>query len=265
MFTKAMLRSSLLCLIMLVSFATLLPQKSHAEVGKAESMTLQEFKNFLATSNRDLSMATQEELTMLRPGTGTFGEIVYKTGMSVFILNGYLILIGLTFLLIILLFFSPVGMIFGGALHAVVGSLMGGSSFGKCLKKLSENKKNKVKGGDHGPFAMWMINDFIPHYKNNVTAVAFLGTAFLIANIGFRGIKFMVAHQPTMIILAILIEVSVLVLLAVTQWYEPEPADEDEDGKALPGKQLSLSEVQAKLKALEEDLANTVQKEVNLR
>jgi hypothetical protein len=259
-----MLRSSLLGLFILVGLAFTNVSQSNAQTGKDESMTVQEFKGYLAQTHRDLSMAKQEELTWLKPGTGSFGEIVYKTGTSVFILNGYLILIGFIFLFTILLFFTPIGMIFGGALHNILGSLLGNSGFGACLKKISQHKKEK-KHGARGPFATWMIHDFIPHYKNNVTAVAFIGTAFLIANIGFRGIKFMVAHQPTMIILAIMIEVSVLVLLGVTTWYEPEDEDEEGDGKPLPGKQLTLAEVQSKLKALEDDLAASVNKEAGMR
>jgi hypothetical protein len=83
--------------------------------------------------------------------------------------------------------------------------------------------------------------------------------------IGLRGIKFMVASQPNLIILAIVIEVSVLTLLAVTTWYEPEKDKEEGEGIPLPGKQLTLSEVQAKLKALEDDLAASVSKEAGLR
>jgi arginine exporter protein ArgO len=67
---------------------------------------------------------------------------------------------------------------------------------------------------------MYMHNEFIPQYKNNITAVAFMGTAFLILNIGLRGVMFMVAHEPTLIIIAILVEMIVLILLGLTTWYE---------------------------------------------
>src|SRR5512133_1567490 len=69
---KAMLRSSLLGLFILVGLAFTNVSQSSAQTGKDESMTVQEFKGYLAQTHRDLSMAKQEELTMLKPGSGSF-------------------------------------------------------------------------------------------------------------------------------------------------------------------------------------------------
>ncbi len=196
-------------------------------------ISLDDLKTRLAREDRTLAEATHDELSMLAPSGGTLvdnatnGEYVARIGLSTFILDLRMILavIG-TATLIILLFFTPLGfMLTRGRLHAAVGGILSASGiapdFGRHLIDEPARWLRETTGARRA-FALYMHNAFIPAYKNNITAVAFVGTAFLILNIGLRGIKFMTAHQPDMIIIAIVIEMSVLCLLGMTTWYEKQ-------------------------------------------
>jgi hypothetical protein len=78
-------------------------------------------------------------------------------------------------------------------------------------------------------------------------------------------VKFMTAHQPDLIVIAIIVEITVLLLLGMTTWYEKEEKEEEGQGQGLPGKQLSLAEVERKLDALKTELENSVRTETGLR
>jgi len=242
-----------------------------AQTGGEEMMTLDQFKQQLRDEGkgRDLSQATHEELAKLRPG-GPLSERVLKIGISTFILNLALIYsVAATSLFIILFFFTPLGLaLFRGQLHAFIGALLKASGisrkFGEHLMKEPKRWLQKEKSVRQA-FAMYMHNEFIQEYKNNITAIAFIGTAFLILNIGLRGVKFMVAHQPDMIVIAIIVEITVLCLLGMTTWYEKEEEEEAGQGAGFPGRQLSLKDVEAKLDALKAELESSVHAEAGLR
>jgi hypothetical protein len=173
-------------------------------------------------------------------------------------------------IIVIFFFFTPIGLfLFRGSMHAFLGTILKATGisvqYGESLAKKPKYWLQKEKSVRRG-FMMYMHNDFIPEYKNNITAIAFIGTAFLILNIGLRGVKFMTAHQPDMIILALLVEITVLTLLGLTTWYEKEEKEEDHGaGAGLPGKQLSLAEVERKLDALKQELEASVRTESGLR
>ena len=97
--------------------------------------------------------------------------------------------------------------------------------------------------------------------ENNVTAVAFMGTAFLIAMIGLRGIKFFVAHQPDWIMYALIVEITVLLLLGLTQWYESDEEGTEPEGIGKGGRELSLREVEEKLDMLKREFEESVRLE----
>ena len=207
---------------------------------------------------------------MIEPG-GDLTEYVFRIGRSTFITNilAIWIVVGLS-AFIVIMFFTPIGLfLFRGGLHAFVGGVIKATGiskrFGEHLMKEPRKWLNREKSVRNA-FALYMHNEFIPEYKNNITAIAFIGTAFLIANIGLRGVKFMVAHQPDFILIAIIVEITVLCLLGLTTWYEKE---EDEDalgaGAGITGKQLTIREVNEKLDQLKNELESSVESEMNLR
>jgi hypothetical protein len=69
---------------------------------------------------------------------------------------------------------------------------------------------------------LYMAHHFTEKYSNNVTGLAYGGAAILIIAIGIRGLKFIPAQQPSLILLAIFLEFSMLSLLAITLIYTEE-------------------------------------------
>lgn len=243
-----------------------------------EMMTLEQMKMKLRDEgkDRDLSQLTHPELEMIKPSPGRFlgnmfnTEYVMKIGISTFILN--MLAIVTTIIIaafVVVFFFTPVGLfLFRGSLHSFVGAVLKTTGISKKFGDhlMTEPKKwlQKEKSVRQA-FALYMHNEFIPEYKNNITAIAFMGTAFLIMSIGLRGVKFMTAHQPDIIVIAIVIEMTVLLLLGLTTWYEKEEEDEAGAGAGMPGKQLSLADVERRLDALKQELEATVRTETGLR
>lgn len=270
-FIRHLLFSTLL-IAFAVSFAA---PAIHAQGEEAE-MTLDQMKNKLRDEGRNLSQLTHEELKLIKESDGGFfgnmfnTEYVMKIGISTFIMNMAMIT---TVILIagfvVLFFFTPVGLfLFRGSLHVVVGSILSTSGIAKKFgKHLMEEPRKwlQKKKSVREAFGEYMHNEFIKEYKNNITAIAFMGTAFLILNIGLRGVKFMTAHQPDMIVLAIIVEITVLLLLGMTTWYEKEVEDEAGPGAGMPGKQLSLADVERRLDALKQELEASVRTETGLR
>ncbi|MBN1447157.1 MAG: hypothetical protein JXA28_04445 [Bacteroidetes bacterium] len=264
-------------LVFAVLFAVAAPIAT-AQHGAGDMKTLEEMKRVLRDEGkgRDLSQLTHPELESIResPG-GYFGnlfntEYVFKIGNATFIINMFAInLIILIAGTVVLFFFTPIGLfLFRGSLHAFVGAILKGTGlsnkFGEHLMKEPKKWLQREKSV-RGAFALYMHNEFIPEYKNNITAIAFMGTAFLILNIGLRGVKFMTAHQPDLIVIAIVVEITVLMLLGLTTWYEKEEEEEAGAGAGMPGKQLTLAEVERRLDALKEELETSVRTETGMR
>ncbi len=249
-----------------------------AQIGEQEMWTLDQYKQFLHNEGkgRDLSQATHAELEKIRPTPGgLFGnlfntEYVFKIGITTFILNMvWITMIVLISGFVIIFFFTPLGFfLFRGNLHAFIGAILKSTGispkFGEHLMKEPKRWMDREKSVRQA-FAMYMHNDFIPEYKNNITAIAFMGTAFLILNIGLRGVKFMTAHEPGLIVIAILVEITVLMLLGLTTWYEKAEEEDEGAGEGQPGKQLTLAEVERRLDALKDDLESSVKSEAGLR
>ncbi|MBE0643086.1 MAG: hypothetical protein IH600_03315 [Bacteroidetes bacterium] len=243
-----------------------------------DMMTLEQMKMKLRDEgkSRNLSQLTHAELEMIRPSEGSLfanlfnTEYVKKIGNSTFILN--MLAITLVILIagfVVLFFFTPIGLfLFRGSMHAFVGAILKASGiskkFGDHLMKEPKKWLQKEKSV-RSAFALYMHNEFIPEYKNNITAIAFMGTAFLILNIGLRGVKFMTAHEPDLIVIAIVVEITVLLLLGMTTWYEKEEEEETGAGAGMPGKQLSLADVERRLDALKQELEASVRTETGLR
>ncbi|MCB2206195.1 hypothetical protein KQI65_15740 [bacterium] len=207
-------------------------------------ITLAQLQSTLAAEGRSISGASYRELARLEESRGGLSanlwnaEYVFRIGESTFIVDMRLIsAITLASLIIVLVLFSPLGFtVFRGGVHALLGSILQflhiAPEYGEHLRT-EPQKWLQREDSARRAFRMYMRNAFIPLYRNNITAIAFLGTAFLIMSIGFRGIKFMVPHQPEMIIMAIIVEITVLCMLGLSTWYEhseaqsvPEPLPE---------------------------------------
>ena len=272
-FIRHLTFGTLLFAVLLAFAAPVMAQHSGSDM-----KTLDEMKRMLRDEGqqRDLSQLTHEELAQIKPSAGGFlgnafsTEYVFKIGNSTFIVNmmsiTLIILIAGT---VVLFFFTPIGLfLFRGSLHAFAGAILKATGisnkFGEHLMKEPKKWLQKEKSVRQA-FALYMHNEFIPEYKNNITAIAFIGTAFLILNIGLRGVKFMTAHQPDLIVIAIVVEITVLLLLGLTTWYEKEEEEEPGVGAGMPGKQLSVSEVQRRLDALKEELEASVRAESGMR
>ncbi len=180
---------------------------------------------------RDLSRLNVDELERLQASPGGVSgnlwspEFVLKVGSSTFIVNMRRIsAVAAVCAAVVLLYFTPLGFVlFRGRAHTLLGNILAGTGlareFGEHLKREPKLCLSRA-GGARMAFVMYMRSHFIAEYKNNVTAAAFLGTAFLIMVIGLRGIKFLTPHQPDLVIIAIMVEMSVLCLLGLTTWYE---------------------------------------------
>lgn len=272
--SSGFIRHLLLGTLLIALVTAIAAPAAHAQHG--DEMTLEQMKMKLRDEGRNISQLTHAELDMIKATEGNMftnlfnTEYVMKVGTSTFIMYmpTLTILVSIAFI-VVLGFFTPVGLfIFRGGLHAVAGGFLSitglSKNFGENLQK-HPKKYLKEEKSVRAAFAKYMHNDFIPEYKNNVTAIAFMGTAFLIFSIGIRGVKFMTAHEPTVIIAAILIEITVLMLLGLTTWYEKEIPEEEGGGAGIPGKQLSLADVERRLDALKNELEASVRTDTGLR
>ncbi len=66
---------------------------------------------------------------------------------------------------------------------------------------------------------LYMSHHFAEKYQNLVTGLAYGGAGFLIVAVGIRGLKFIPADKPSFILLAIVLEFSMLMLMAFTLIY----------------------------------------------
>ena len=69
---------------------------------------------------------------------------------------------------------------------------------------------------------LYMSHHFTEKYSNNVTGLAYGGAAILIVIIGIRGLKFIPATKPSLILAAISLEGTMLALLAFALVYTEE-------------------------------------------
>jgi hypothetical protein len=75
------------------------------------------------------------------------------------------------------------------------------------------------------PFSSWMVADVVPHYENNVEALAYFGAGLLIVVVGLRGINYITKDHPEPIILALFIEFSIIALLGLLKFFKPEQSE----------------------------------------
>lgn len=84
-------------------------------------------------------------------------------------------------------------------------------------KNALEWRSNHLKMGKG--FKLYMAHHFTEQFSNNVTGMAYGGAAVLIVGVGIRGLKFIPADRPSVILFVIFLEFTMLVLLAVTMFY----------------------------------------------
>ncbi len=106
------------------------------------------------------------------------------------------------------------------------------------------------------PFSSWMVAEVVPHYENNVEALAYFGAAFLIVVVGLRGINYITKDNPEPIILSLFVEFSIIGLLGLLKFFKPERSDIGEGGlPTIP----SMNDL-LKLRATVEKLLNDHQR-----
>jgi hypothetical protein len=98
---------------------------------------------------------------------------------------------------------------------------------------------------DKHPYSQWMVAEMTRHYENNVQGIAYLGAALLIFVIGLRGIQILTKDDAAFIILALLLEFTLIGVLGLMLFYKPE--ETRHHGMSL--------EVLVKLQELEKQLA----------
>ncbi|ROL62277.1 hypothetical protein D9V86_01530 [Bacteroidetes/Chlorobi group bacterium ChocPot_Mid] len=94
------------------------------------------------------------------------------------------------------------------------------------VKEIEDTKDGLMWRKNHILFGkglrLYMAHHFTEKYSNNVTGMAYGGAGFLIIAVGIRGLKFIPATKPSFILLAIFLEFSMLMLMAVTLFYTEE-------------------------------------------
>ncbi len=94
------------------------------------------------------------------------------------------------------------------------------------VKEIEDTTKGIEWSHNRGKFLgglrLYMAHHFTEKYSNNVTGLAYFGAAILIVIIGIRGLKFIPATKPSLILAAISLEGSLLALLAFGLVYTEE-------------------------------------------
>jgi hypothetical protein len=94
------------------------------------------------------------------------------------------------------------------------------------VNEIIDTTAGLVWSGNRGKFfgglRLYMAHHFTEKYSNNVTGLAYFGAAILIVIIGIRGLKFIPATKPSLILAAISLEGSLLALLAFGLIYTGE-------------------------------------------
>ncbi|MCS6808612.1 MAG: hypothetical protein NZ661_07365, partial [Candidatus Kapabacteria bacterium] len=98
---------------------------------------------------------------------------------------------------------------------------------------------------------LYMAHHFTERYANNVTGFAYGGAALLIIVVGIRGLKFIPAARPSVMFFAILLEFTLLALMAVSLFYTEE---EERMDKMLKKMEDSSKSQLSSLKGMAEDM-----------
>jgi hypothetical protein len=77
----------------------------------------------------------------------------------------------------------------------------------------------------YGAFKFYMEESFVPKYSNVVSGLAYGGAAFLIVSVGLRGLRFIPASRPSVLLATISLECVFLVCLGLTLAFQREESD----------------------------------------
>lgn len=180
--------------------------------------------------------------------------------------NIFLILCLFVFIFGIFLFHSTIVISFASKLTKMVSK-----KFSKDLEELSLalskkgnylgykwlKEKNEEELTSRKIFEDWMQNVFTQEYFNNVTAFAYFGASILIFIIGLRGIRiFITSETPMLVIFGIMLEFSMLILLAFTQFYTPETleSEKEEKGPVIENLVKEVNKLKGTLGIIEKEL-----------
>ncbi len=93
----------------------------------------------------------------------------------------------------------------------------------------------------HNGFSMYMRFYFTVIYSNGVLGFVYIGAAVLIIIIGLRGLKFIPAAQPSLVLFALGLEFSLLIIYAFTLMYARQEDETDQDRTLSAGRNLLMN------------------------
>lgn len=116
------------------------------------------------------------------------------------------------------------------------------------LVEIEDTKKGILWSANHlrimKGIRLYMSHHFCEKYSNAVTGMAYGGAGFLIVSVGIRGLKFIPADKPSFILLAIVLEFSMLMLMAITLIYTESEERMDKIMKKMEDANRSSLEAQ---------------------
>jgi hypothetical protein len=80
---------------------------------------------------------------------------------------------------------------------------------------------------------LFMTEYFTPRFGNSVQGLAYAGAAVMIVSIGLRGLRFIPASRPSLILATITLEFALLVLLGITLYFQSEEGSSVESLKRI--------------------------------
>ncbi len=118
------------------------------------------------------------------------------------------------------------------------------------LKEIEDTKNGLLWRRNHTlvmkGLRLYMSHHFTEKYSNNVTGLAYGGAAVLIVTVGIRGLKFIPAAKPSIILFATFLEFTMLALMAFTLMYTEEEERMDKMLKKMEdGSRSSLEALRA--------------------
>jgi hypothetical protein len=211
---------------------------------------------FFAESSSDPLIVWLNETGKMVNKYFPYVNIILVLGLIVFILGIFLfhwtLVIKFASLII-----KPVSKKFSGHLEELSRALRRNQGYKDYQwLKIPENEAHS----NRKIFESWMQNLFTAEYFNNVTACAYFGASILILIIGLRGIRIFISDgTPMLVIFGILLEFSMLVLLAFTQFYTPENPEKNKGGEEAPEEEMKnlrrrLRELEGRLLEVETSL-----------
>jgi hypothetical protein len=213
------------------------------------------------------------------------GTLVMLGSIAVYLCWAIGVIDGLALLTFILERMGPAR----GRIVGAIGSLFnifGHTSIGDSLKQLrrwhtepevvarphvQDGRIQEAELAERHKFSLWMVNEMVRRYENNAQGLAYLGAAVLIVVIGLRGVQILTKENSVFIVLALLLEFTLIGLLGVMIFYKPEEgklggvdvearADIRNLNSELAKTKQALETLQENVKKVSTDIAGNVEK-----